>query len=138
MLLAEETFNRALIKPVIETVIAGNGEITAYYQEYYREIGKKEDGCFELSELWWLLTPKALIRLEITPFAVATECYYRNYITRVGHRYELISDNGIWRNKLRQIEVYLLQFSNPVQLHRPKDNAYNERFMEMARLISGC
>ncbi len=133
-------FMDSVTRPVLEESLQDSGNLIAWYREYYKERGNKEDRAqnklYERYETYWFLTQKALVNMQIAPNNIRIRSFARQNIISVEHNYEIVAEMGKERSQIQQIKLKISGMDNELHLLRPKENEFAQQFSQFARNLS--
>ena len=112
--------------------VTNAGQFQAWYREY-REPALIEKGY---SELDWVLTEKALLRIQISPTSIEISTFMRDTIVRVSRYYIIVQNKDHYENVLNRVVV---KFNNgeACELMRPMDEIINDEKMGGFSILVG-
>ena len=100
---------------------AGGGELLAWYREY-RQPAEIEKGYTELD---WVLTEKALLRVQVSPSSVQISTFMLNQLIRVTRHYIIVQKKENYEHVLNRV---VAKFNNgeACELMRPLEDIINK------------
>ncbi|MEQ8201870.1 MAG: hypothetical protein ABRQ24_10675 [Syntrophomonadaceae bacterium] len=100
---------------------AGAGELLAWYREY-RQPAEIEKGYTELD---WVLTEKALLRVQVSPSSVEISTFMLNKLIRVTRHYIIVQKKENYEHVLNRV---VAKFNNgeACELMRPLEDIINK------------
>ncbi len=100
--------------------VAGAGQYLAWYREY-RQPAEIEKGY---SELDWVLTEKALLRIQVSPSSVEISTFLLSKLIRVTRNYKIVQKQDHYEHVLNRV---VAKFNNgeACEMMRPLEDIIN-------------
>ena len=101
--------------------VAGAGQFLAWYREY-RQPAEIEKGY---SELDWVLTEKALLRIQVSPSSIEISTFLLSKLIRVTRNYKIVQKQDHYEHILNRV---VAKFNNgeACELMRPLEDIINK------------
>ena len=112
--------------------ITGAGQFLAWYREY-REPAEIEKGY---SELDWVLTEKALMRIQVSPSSIEISTILLSKLIRVARNYKIVQKQDHYEHVLNRV---VAKFNNgeACEMMRPLEDIINkEQTSGFSHLVS--
>ena len=100
--------------------VAGAGQFLAWYREY-RQPAEIEKGY---SELDWVLTEKALLRIQVSPSSIEISTFLLSKLIRVTRHYKIVQKQDHYEHILNRV---VAKFNNgeACEMMRPLEDIIN-------------
>jgi hypothetical protein len=120
----QETFRmymRDVAHSAYSEAVAGAGQFLAWYREY-REPAEIEKGYIELD---WVLTEKALLRIQVSPSSIEISTFLINKLIRVTRNYKIVQKQDHYEHILNRV---VAKFNNgeACEMMRPLEDIINK------------
>ena len=112
--------------------VAGAGQFLAWYREY-REPAEIEKGYIELD---WVLTEKALLRIQVSPSSIEISTFLLSKLIRVTRNYKIVQKQDHYEHILNRV---VAKFNNgeACEMMRPLEDIINkEQTSGFSQLVS--
>ncbi len=114
---ADNMFLGDLTRNAIKESLATAGNIRALYKESQKLLPNNS-----YHEIWWFLTERCLVRIEITSASTLIRNFLLSTIAYVEREYDITQSSGEYLQTLKTVRIRLVGMTGDLVITRPFEN----------------